>query len=222
VAPTLLALGALAVLAWAAAAAHAHPATGARFLPAFAMWNVMMVAMMLPAALPWFAILARPGTGSATTRSLLFGAGYFSMWTLYAAGAAWLQTTLDARGLLGVGHALPEQLAGLVLAGAGLFQFTGLKQACLRHCRSPLGTLMAHWREGASWALRAGLSHGAYCVGCCWALMIVAFAAGLTDPGAMALVTAAILAEQWLPGGRHASHAVGAALIFWGILVLAG
>jgi predicted metal-binding membrane protein len=111
--------------------------------------------------------------------------------------------------------------AAPVVLAAGAFQLTPLKHACLRHCRSPLGFVLAEWRPGARGALRMGLVHGLYCAGCCWALMALMFFAGTMNLLWIAGLALLMFAEKVLPGGRLLGHAVGAALVVWGLHALA-
>ncbi len=107
----------------------------------------------------------------------------------------------------------------VVLIGAGLYQLTPLKRFCLDRCRSPLAFVMTHWRDGRLGTLRMGLSHGAYCLGCYWALFAVLVAAGVMSLAWMLLLTLIVLAEKVLPGGQRASQVVGIALLTLGIVV---
>lgn len=208
---------ALTIAAWTVLGLAGHQTPHASFLAAFAMWNVMMVAMMLPSALPWLAILSTGKPGSARLDVTLFAIGYFAVWALYCLAAAAVQIALQERMWLSSSLALTAWPGALVLIGAGLFQFSPLKAACLRHCRSPLGYLLTHWRERPGWTLRVGATHGVYCVGCCWALMAVVFAVGVMNLGWMAVLTLVVCLEQWLPRGAKMSYASGAGLVGWGL-----
>ncbi len=192
----------------------------------FAMWAGMMVAMMLPSAAP--AILAfdsverrNAGAGGAVSRPLAFAGAYLLVWigwSVLAAGAQWL---LQAGGLLTpmiVSNS--ERLTAGLLLLAGLYQFTPLKRACLRHCRTPLGFLMAEWREGLRGAFAMGLRHGVYCAGCCWALMLLLFAAGVMNPVWILFLTVAVALEKWPRLPAWLTWAYGAALLFAGAAVL--
>jgi predicted metal-binding membrane protein len=105
---------------------------------------------------------------------------------------------------------------GALLIVAGLFQWTPLKDACLKHCRSPMGFLTAHWREGTVGAMRMGLHHGAYCLGCCWMLMVLLFVLGLMNLPWVAVLAIVVLAEKTLQFGWYLSRGLGAGLIAWG------
>jgi predicted metal-binding membrane protein len=191
-------------------------------------WAVMMAAMMFPAAAPMVLLFRtvatqRRANGGAFVPTWIFVAGYLLVWTAIGA-ITWVvvQVLSDAAGRLGaVERATWGPLAlGMVLVGAGLYQLTPLKRLCLDHCRSPLAFVMSHWREGRLGALRMGLSHGAYCLGCCWALFAVLVAAGVMSLAWMLLLTLVIFAEKVLPGGPRTSQVVGIALVALGIGVV--
>lgn len=190
-----------------------------------AMWGVMMIAMMLPSATPLLVLFARSqrlrmGAAEGSWRSGLLAAGYLVTWLGWSGLAAALQWGLRALLLLSPGAALTSAVAGgAVLVGAGLYQVTPWKQACLRHCQSPLGFLLARWREGRLGAFRMGLSHGLYCVGCCWALMALLFVGGVMNLAWVAALALLILLEKVVPG-RWLSWTSGAALIGWGLYLL--
>ncbi|MFN8059201.1 MAG: DUF2182 domain-containing protein [Vicinamibacterales bacterium] len=218
-----------AAWAWLVTARAPHVASfGATFL----MWNVMMTAMMVPPALPWFAFLAGglgpAGASSATAAPPATGPGalmgfataYASVWVVYCGAAAALQTWLQAHGWLTHDAALSHRAGGVLMIVAGLYQFSPLKAACLRHCRSPLGYLLTHWRDDAWWTLRAGVDHGLHCLGCCWALMLLAFAAGVMNLQWMAVVTLAVAIEQLAPGGVGLGRWLGAVLVVVGVALV--
>ena len=124
-------------------------------------------------------------------------------------------------------EAQPEGAAGpavaaILLQAAGLYQLTPLQRACLRRCRSPRAFLAVHWRPGAAGAVRLGLAHGAYCVGCCWFLMALLFVGGVMNPFWIGAIAFYLLAEKLAPGGRLLSQASGLLLAGWGIVTLAG
>jgi predicted metal-binding membrane protein len=191
-----------------------------------AMWIVMMVGMMLPAAAPTillFAALERkrpegPGRG----RVPLFVGGYFLAWGAFSLAAATAQTGLAQSGLLSGGMALTSGLAaGSVFILAGIYEFTPLKHRCLTHCRSPLNWIPQHMKPGTAGALRMGAEHGAYCLGCCWALMLLLFAVGIMNLLWVAAIAAVVLVQKLFPGGATVARIGGAALIAWGIVLLA-
>lgn len=167
------------------------------------MWAGMMFAMMLPSAAPMilaFDSVERGDTGHArgTPRTLVFAGAYLLVWIGYSALAAGAQWGLQASGLLTpmiVSNS--DRLTAGLLVLAGLYQLTPLKQACLRHCRTPLGFLMAEWRDGMRGAFAMGLRHGLYCAGCCWALMLLLFVAGVMNPVWIVFLTVVVALEKW-------------------------
>jgi predicted metal-binding membrane protein len=191
-------------------------------------WAVMMAAMMFPAAAPMVLLFRtvatqRQARGDAFVPTWMFVAGYLLVWTAVGAitwvvvqGLSDLVGRLDAPARATWGSVA----LGAVLIGAGLYQLTPLKRLCLDHCRSPLAFVMSHWREGRLGALRMGLSHGAYCLGCCWALFAVLVAAGIMSLAWMLLLTLIVFAEKVLPGGQRTSQVVGIALVALGIGVV--
>ncbi len=202
----------------------------AGFITFLLAWAVMMAAMMFPAAAPMLLLFQkinaqRQAKSGAFVPTWVFGGGYLLIWT--AAGAiTWvlvrlgneLATSLDA----GSRTTWAPIALGATLGVAGLYQLTPLKRVCLDHCRTPLGFVTQHWRDGYPGALRMGLVHGGYCLGCCWALFAVLVAAGVMSLAWMALLTLVIFAEKVLPLGRHASIGVGVAFLALGIIVAAG
>lgn len=193
------------------------------------MWSIMMVAMMLPSALPAILLVERvaesrrkrtPAEASVST-TLPFVGGYLASWTAYSVVAATVQWALH--GALLVSDAMASAspvLSGSLLVGAGLFQFTPLKNRCVTHCRSPLSFLMSHWREGAWGAFRMGVGHGSYCVACCWALMALLFVFGVMNLIWVTVLAVIVLLEKTLPVGRWVTGSLGAGLIAWGVVVL--
>lgn len=193
----------------------------------FVMWAVMMVAMMLPSAAPVTLLVAsiarkRADAGAAAgVSTALFVLGYLVVWLVFAIAGTALQLVFDEAGLLSETMAFGNTvLAGGVLVAAGVYQWTPLKEACLRHCRSPLEFLMFHWREGTLGSLTAGVRHGVFCLGCCWMLMALLFVGGIMNLlwiGAIALL---VLVEKTLPWGGRMSRVTGALLVAWGIITL--
>ena len=208
------------------------PATAAAWTPTraallFAMWWTMMVAMMAPSAAPAILLYARvhrhagSGAGTPTAPTGAFVAGYFLVWGAFALAATAAQIGLERAGVLSATTmGFPaERLAGAVLVAAGLWQFTPWKDACLSQCRAPAAFLSAHWRPGARGALRLGVRHGAYCLGCCWALMTLLFVGGVMNVLWIAALSLLVLAEKLLPAGRGVGRAAGALLVLWGVAV---
>ncbi|MDA3887338.1 MAG: DUF2182 domain-containing protein [Allgaiera sp.] len=193
----------------------------------FVMWAVMMAAMMLPTAAPMIVAYARMQAGDRATGSgwlpvAAFSAGYVIVWLVFSLGAAGLQAVLTGLALMSpmvMTSAAP--VSGALLIGAGLYQFSPLKQSCLRLCQSPMSFLLTRWQDGPRGALRMGLSHGAYCVGCCWALMGVLFAVGVMNTAWIVAITAYVLAEKVMPRSAVISKALGAGLFGFGLWILA-
>jgi len=176
----------------------------------FAMWVTMMTGMMLPSAAPtvllYAAIVRQAEEAAASIRAYTFAAGYLVVWTMFAAVAVVVQRVLAGQLLLSPMMELSSRRASAgVLALAGLYQLTPFKRACLSVCRSPASFVAIHWRNGEAGALRMGAAHGLYCLGCCWALMLVLFAGGVMHLPTIALLTVFVLLEKVLPLGRHTS-----------------
>jgi predicted metal-binding membrane protein len=187
----------------------------------FAMWVVMMVGMMTGSAAPVLLLFARGRAGreasGGTLPVLCFGSGYLAAWVGFSAAAALAQWALHHAALLSpMMAASSPRLGGAILAAAGIYQLTPLKSACLTHCRSPLGFLMGHWRDGSAGAFRMGLRHGIYCVGCCWALMLLLFAGGVMNLWVIVALTIVVLVEKLAPFGAYTTRLTGVALIALG------
>jgi predicted metal-binding membrane protein len=193
----------------------------------FLMWVVMMAAMMVPSAASVVLLFAavnraRRRRSDPVVPTAIFLAGYLLAWTGYAALASLAQWRLHAAALLSPAMAGASPiLGGALLLAAGVFQWMPLKQACLVHCRSPLEFLSTEWREGARGALRMGLRHGGYCVGCCWTLMTLLFVAGVMNLLWIATIAAFILAEKMLPRGDLMGRVIGGVLALAGIAFIA-
>lgn len=186
---------------------------------ATAMWMVMMVAMMLPIVSPW--LLALSNTARLrTVRSSTFPAvggflgGYVAVWVAYSVLAAVGQMLLHRAALLsGEGALTSKFVVAAFLAGAGVYQWTPLRDACMAHCRSPFAFLLSHWREGPWGAFSMGARHGLYCAGCCWALMGLSFVFGVMSLAWMAGLTAFLLLEKTTSAGPWLGKAGGALLV---------
>jgi predicted metal-binding membrane protein len=195
-------------------------------IPLFLMWSEMMVAMMLPSAAPMiltFALVNRKRREQERpfVPAGLFVLGYVVIWTGFSLAAALVQWALHGSALLSPGMVSTSSLlAGLLLLAAGIFQWTPYKQACLRHCRSPLNFLMTDWREGAAGAWWMGLRHGLYCTGCCWFLMALLFVAGVMNMWWVAIIAAFVLLEKILPKGPLVGKATGILLAGWGACLI--
>jgi predicted metal-binding membrane protein len=194
----------------------------------FLMWVVMMVAMMTPSALP---VILMYRTISRTqhkendrlSSTWLFLLGYLVTWTGFSAVATLGQWGLHSAALLTPMMASASPLlGGALLVGAGVYQFTPLKDACLSHCRTPMGFLTAEWREGKTGALVMGMRHGLYCVGCCWLMMALLFVGGVMNLVWVALIAAYILVEKVVPARMWLSRIAGIAAIAWGLWLVAG
>jgi predicted metal-binding membrane protein len=186
------------------------------------MWWLMMVAMMLPSAVPAILLYARVreirGGDGAIAQTWVFLAGYLAEWLLFSIIAAGAQ-----RLVTGPSMALNDRYAeGAVLIVAGLYQLSPLKNACLRRCRSPAQFLSRHWRAGWAGAMRLGMLHGADCVGCCWMLMALLFVGGVMNLWWIVGLTAIVTIEKLVPLGDWFGRAAGAALVAWGIVRIAG
>jgi predicted metal-binding membrane protein len=192
-----------------------------------ALWTVMMAAMMLPAAAPMIVIFdsAQARGGEATVPTWIFIAGYLLIWMLagiivYAA----VQTGSDiATKLASLDRAQWAPLTlGATLVAAGLYQFTRIKRICLTRCRSPFAFVMSYWRNGRLGAFQMGLRHGAYCLGCCWALFAVLVAAGIMSIAWMLLLTVLVFVEKVLPYGQRSASLIGLALVALGLEIGSG
>jgi predicted metal-binding membrane protein len=184
-------------------------------------WGVMMAAMMLPSALPMIGLYAATqrrsaGAAPAALPVTLFTLIYLVVWTgsgvpIYLGSVATSALATPAR----------AWVAATALVAAGLLQLSPLKQACLRHCRSPLGFFLGRWRAGWPGALALGWSHAVYCLGCCWGLMVVLVAAGAMGLAWVLLIAVVVAAEKLLPGGAWIARATGLALLVLGMAILA-
>lgn len=192
----------------------------------FVMWAVMMVAMMIPSAAPMVLTYAairrkRHATERPLAPTAWFLAGYIGVWTGFSVLATAVQWGLHEAALLSpMMVSASSALGGLLLVAAGIFQWTPLKRACLKRCRSPLGFLLADWQEGNAGALRMGLEHGSYCVGCCWALMALLFVAGVMNLLWVAAIAGFVLLEKLAPAGPWIGRVGGLALVGWGVWLL--
>ncbi|KAB2940794.1 MAG: DUF2182 domain-containing protein [Hyphomicrobium sp.] len=200
----------------------------AYWLTMLAMWWVMMIAMMVPSAAPTILLYARVVRhGNSMDEGALvptadFGAGYLVAWLGFSALATALQFALERSGLIdGMMMWSTERwlTAGLLIA-AGLYQLSPLKMACLAQCRSPAEFLSRHWRRGRSGAFRLGVLHGAYCLGCCWALMLLLFAAGIMNLVWIAGLAVLVLLEKLAPFGANLANPSAALLLLAGAALL--
>jgi predicted metal-binding membrane protein len=191
----------------------------------WAMWAVMMTAMMLPSAAP--VLLLYAGAARQQSRSTSpygvqsFALGYLVVWSLFSLAATVLQRALANLSLVSPMMEIANPVAGgVLLIAAGLYQFTPLKRACLNACLSPIGFLMRRWRSGAMGAFRMGVEHGAYCVGCCWALMLLLFVGGVMNLAVIAALTAFVAFEKLGPFGQAGARVSGVLLVAAGLWML--
>jgi predicted metal-binding membrane protein len=183
------------------------------------MWAVMMAAMMLPSAVPLLLlydnVLRKQGApGRPALHVYAMAVGYLAVWAIFSIGATLLQRVLSGMLLL---NPMMEMTSGTTigatLLAAGVYQLTPWKAACLTQCRSPLSFVMQRWRRGMAGALRMGLEHGAYCLGCCWALMLLLFAGGVMNLAVIVGLTAIVLIEKVTPIGARVSTVLGALML---------
>lgn len=225
---------ALAAAAWAVLVSQSaganmamDSATMGMRAPLFvAVWIVMMVAMMFPTAAPM--ILAfhkvqagKRQRGEAFVSTWVFVAAYLLVWALagiVAYAGALAAEALAARTALSSDAA--ARIGGAVLVAAGLYQLTPLKDLCLSKCRTPITFILTSWRDGALGALRMGLLHGAYCLGCCWLLFVILFPIGIMNIAAMAAITLVVFAEKTLPWARTTTRAAAVLLMAYGAIVV--
>jgi len=201
--------------------------TASVFALTFAMWWVMMLGMMVPSAAPMILTFAtlnrnRRAKGQTFVPTVVFLLGYLIAWGLFSIAATAAQWALDAFVLLTPMLAVDNSvIGGALLIVAGTYQFTPLKQACLRGCRSPFAFVLNHWRDGWTGALRMGLEHGAYCIGCCAVLMALLFLAGAMNLLWVAALAVFVFAEKLLPGGEWVGRAGGVAMVGYGVVLVA-
>lgn len=229
-------LGALVVLSWIFLIDMAADMSGMEmvvppmawsagdFAMMLGMWVAMMIGMMVPTAVRSVLIFSRlaanaTAAGHAFASGYWFALGYVIAWSMFSVAATLLQWALDRLSLLSpMMTSSSAVLTGLILMGAGLWQLSPWKAACLRHCRSPVEFLAAHYSDGAGGAVRMGMSHGFYCLGCCWVLMGLLFVGGVMNVACIAAITAFVLAEKLLPGGPGMGRLSGLGLIASGLL----
>ena len=202
--------------------------TGATAVLMFFMWWIMMVAMMLPSAAPMILLFAavnrkQRNAGSPYVPAGIFAVGYLAVWGVFSLVAVAAQWGLERTELLSstmVGTSVV--LGALLLIAAGVWQLTPLKQACLKHCRSPIQFLSQHWRKGRLGAFRMGVEHGAFCLGCCWFLMALLFYGGVMNLYWIVGLALFVLLEKVLPFGQRLGGIAGIGLVAWGGLLLIG
>jgi predicted metal-binding membrane protein len=195
-----------------------------------AMWWVMMIAMMSPSAAPAILLYGRVHRHSVAQGQLdttlaptgAFAAGYLLVWLMFSVAAAALQWLLAQAGLVSelMMSSQNRWLSAALLIAAGLHQLSPMKGLCLEHCRSPTQFIASNWRPGALGAVRLGLLHGAYCVGCCWALMALLFVGGVMNLLWIVALSILVLVEKLTPFGPIVARGLGVLLVIWGAVVL--
>lgn len=206
--------------------APSAPWSGTEFVLMFAMWWVMMVAMMLPSALPMILTFGTVNRrqrerGRTHVPSAVFASGYLLAWGAFSLLATVVQWRLERAALLLPSMQLGSALLGATLwVGAGVYQCTPLKHACLANCRSPIDFVINRWRDGWWGALRMGGEHGVYCLGCCALLMALLFVGGVMNLRWVAALTILVLVEKLFPRGEWVARAGGAAMIAFGAFLL--
>jgi predicted metal-binding membrane protein len=189
----------------------------------FAMWVVMMAGMMLPSAAPALLIYAAvvrrsPDGDRASAHVYAFAGAYLLVWTVFSLAATVLQRLFAKLLLLSpMMEAQDRRFGGALLIVAGLYQFTPFKRACLKSCRHPAEFLTEHWRSGVSGGFRMGWGHGLYCLGCCWALMMLLFVGGVMNLWWIAGLTVFVLLEKVAPFGEQGGRLSGVPLIVLGV-----
>ena len=215
-----------AAMSGAGAMAKPAPWTPGYAVLMLAMWWVMMVAMMLPSAAPMvllFAAISRKERerGGVPAAAGFFVTGYLLAWGGFSLVAVVLQWALEHLALLSPMMATTSVgLGAALLIAAGIYQLTPLKQACLRHCRSPVAFLAGHWRPGAAGAIRMGLAHGLFCLGCCWVLMALLFYGGVMNLWWIGGLALYVLIEKLAPAGPNIGRFTGLVLILWGLWLM--
>jgi len=200
--------------------------TARDFILLFLMWLVMMIAMMTPSVAPLILTFAtvnrqRRQQDRPFVNSIYLMVGYFLVWAAFSLGATLLQWLLQQISLLNPEMKTTSKVLGsFILIVTGIFQFTTLKQTCLKYCRTPLGFILNSWKEGKQGALRMGIENGFYCVGCCWMLMVLLFVAGIMNLLWVALIALFVLVEKISPPVKWIPYAAGFVLVVYGVFLL--
>ena len=191
----------------------------------FLMWVLMTLVMMSTTAVPVLmslhSVTTSSTTGNAQTVWWAFVSGYSVIWLGFALVASSLQLTIAGLNFLDTHNGLNKLLSAGLLITAGLYQFSSLKQKCQSECIAPMQFFMRHWRDGVNGGFKMGLHHGVTCLGCCWALMMLAFVGGLTNIWFMVLSAAVMAVEKFPVIGRRITLPLGVLIIIWGVSVLA-
>ncbi|HEY7228953.1 MAG TPA: DUF2182 domain-containing protein [Pseudolabrys sp.] len=206
-----------------------QPWSAAEFTFTFVMWVIMMVGMMTPSVAPMVLIYARVGRqaelqGKPLAATGYFAGGYLTAWAVFALVATIGQWLLERASLVTpMLESASNFIGGLVLVAAGLYQWTPVKDACLKHCQAPLHFIQQHggFRRDGLGSLSIGFRHGLYCIGCCWALMALLFVGGIMNPLWIAGIAVFVLAEKVIPSGRVLSRICGVVLVAAGIWLIA-
>lgn len=216
-------------IAWMPPPAGAGGWSGYDFWMLFAMWAIMMVAMMTPSAVPMLRMyrVVQRNRSRQTLKVvpwMIFLVGYLASWAAYSAVISVVQWPLHEWGLLDPMMDSRSQLfSGILLIVAGLYQWTPWKDACLTLCRTPMQFLLAHWKDGHAGALQMSFEHGLYCIGCCWALMLVLFAVGMMNMLWVAAITLFVIIEKALPSPARLFRTITGLLLassgFWLLLL---
>ena len=199
-----------------------------RLVLLWAMWAAMMAGMMLPSATPLLMLYARgmrtrQDVTNPAARIYAMAAGYVAVWALFSVAATGLQRLLASASILTMMMEPSDtRFAAALMILAGVYQLTPLKNACLDACRSPITMLATRWREGAGGAFRMGVSHGLYCLGCCWALMLLLFAGGVMNLVVILALTAWVAIEKLAPFGRQSARVGAALLLCFGVWMALG
>jgi predicted metal-binding membrane protein len=202
------------------------PWTATDFALNLAIWWAMMPGMMLPSAAPMILTFAtinrrKRERGRPFVPAIVFASGYLIAWCLFGLFATAADWGLERAALISpLTGRLNPILGAIVVIAAGIYQLTPLKSVCLTHCRSPFDFVLNHWREGAAGALRMGVEHGLYCLGCCWFLMTLLFAAGIMSLLWMAAITILVFVEKLFPAGQWIAAGSGVAILGFGIYLL--
>ena len=188
----------------------------------FIMWWLMMVAMMVPSAAPMVLLYGALDRDRGVWRALEFLLGYLAVWAGFSAAATLVQGVLSASGLVSAMYMnlATIYLAAGVLIGAGFYQLSPVKTACLDHCRNPVDALTRHRRTGRAAAFRMGIVHGGYCLGCCWALMALLFVGGVMNIWWISGIALYVAVEKLAPGGKRVARAMAVVLIAGGLALL--
>lgn len=195
------------------------------YLLIYSMWAIMMCAMMLPSAIPMiyaFSKVSHQRSANAHRLIIIFIFAYFLVWLLFSVALSLLQKQLhDLNWLSPMMENQNRLLSGGIFLLTGLYQLTPVKNACLKHCQTPVGFLLNHWRNGQKGAFIMGFTHGLNCLGCCWAQMLLMFSVGVMNIIATALITLLILIEKTLPlQSRPYCIVSGLAFCVWGSVIL--